>query len=204
METLISEIEELGSGNVNYFGGKYEGGIRLQQVPKEIAQCIKYLMENGKSINSYLEIGSAAGGTAYVFNKFFDINTTVLIDDNFMEQSKLREDILADVNYSEFVGNSRSKEAFDFVDDLDCTFDVVFVDGDHEYPGVSADVLAYSRFVSPGGYLILHDTIICPGVKRVFDGIKASKRFASVVEFGDDNHCMACGIGVIKRNDQEG
>jgi len=200
METLRFEVEGLGSGDPDFFGGKYTGGIHLMQVPKEITQCIKYLMESGKSINSYLEIGSAGGGTAYVFNKFFDIDTMVLIDDNFMEQSKLRKDILADVSYSEFIGNSHSKEAFDFVNDLGCTFDVVFVDGDHEYPGVSADVITYSRFVSPGGYLILHDTVACPGVKHVFDGIKTSGKFASVVEFVDYGHWKPCGIGVIKRN----
>jgi cephalosporin hydroxylase len=124
----------------------------------------------------------------------------VLIDDIGFEESNLRKDILADVNRSEFVGNSRSQEAFDFVNDFDCMFDVVFVDGDHTYEGVSADVITYSRFVTPGGYLILHDTVACVGVKRVFDGLKVSNNFTSVVEFVDYDHRYPMGIGVIKRH----
>jgi predicted O-methyltransferase YrrM len=200
METLRLEIEELGSGDIPFFGGKYKGGIYLQQLPKEISQCIKYLMENDKPIESYLEIGSAAGGTAYIFNKFFDINTTVLIDNNSHRHSRHRVDVLADIDYVEFVGNSQSTEAFNFVNDLGCTFDVVLIDGDHEYPSVSQDVENFYGFVSPGGYLILHDTDFCDGVKQVFDGIKASGDFASVAEFVDHDHWHTCGIGVIKRN----
>lgn len=199
MEALRLEIEELGSGDAKFFGGKYTGGIHLMQIPKEITQCIKYLMDNDKSINSYLEIGSAGGGTAYVFNKFFDIKTMVLIDDNFMEQGKLRKDILAGINYSEFIGDSQSREAVEFVSDLDRTFDIVFIDASHTYAGASADVINYSQFVSPGGYLIMHDVFGEPGVRKLFSSMKNSREPASIMEFVDYNHWYPMGIGVIKR-----
>jgi len=200
MKALIEEIEGFGSGCLATYGGKYLGGIHLAQVPKEIAQCIDYIRNGDELIDSYLEIGSLAGGTAYVFDRFFDIDTMVLIDDNSREQSKLRDSILADVDYIEFIGNSQSREAFEFVNNLNRMFGVVFIDADHEYDGVSHDVMTYSRFVSPGGYLILHDTIGCPGVKRVFGGMKASGNFTSVVEFADYDHWRPCGIGVVKRH----
>ena len=171
------------------------GGINLQQIPEEIAQCISYLKDGDKTIKSYLEIGSAGGGTAYVFNKFFDINTTVLIDDNNHGDSKHRDGVLSDIDYVEFIGNSQSREAVEFVNNLNRTFDVVFIDGDHEYPGVSGDVINYSRFVAPGGYLILHDTVGAPGVRKVFNGeqnpIEATMSGIYLVE-GDMDKLMAC------------
>ena len=181
METLINEINEC------------RGRIRLIQGTEEMAQSIHYLRSGDKTINSYLEIGSAAGGTAYVFNKFFDIDTTVLIDDNCHATAGYRHDILIDIDYIEFIGNSQSKEAVAFVRNLDRMFDVVFIDGDHTYEGASADVVNYSPFVSPGGYLIMHDTVSAPGVKRVFEGVKNAGCF-SVVEF----YTGWCGTGIIK------
>jgi len=200
MEALIEEIESFGSSGVHAYSGKFTGGIYLAQIPKEIAQCIAYLRDGDKSIESYLEIGSLAGGTAYVFNKFFDIKTTVLIDDNTREESKFRSSNLADIDYVEFIGNSQSPEAFNFVKDIGCTFDIVLIDGDHSYDGVSSDVKNYSRFVSPGGYLIMHDVTGNFSVRQVFDGIRASGNFESVVEFADYTQKFICGIGVIKRN----
>lgn len=203
MEDLIKEIESLGSASIHAFGGSYVGGILLHQIPKEIAQCIHYLMEGDKPVRSYLEIGAAAGGTAYIFDRFFDIEKMVLIDlnDRGRKSEECRRATLENVNYSEFIGYSQSKEAIEFVRNLNRTFDVVFIDGDHTYEGVSADVINYSKFVSPGGYLIMHDIWeTCPGVKIVFDGIKNSGNFASVVEFIDHDHWQPCGIGVIKRH----
>ena len=203
MESTIEPIRKAFNDLAPYVPGlsvgSYRGGICLQQVPSEIVNCIAYLKEGGWTINSYLEIGSAAGGTAYIFDMFFDIDTMVLIDDNCLDASKYRDDILADVNYVEFIGNSQSKEAVEFVKNLNRTFDVVFIDGDHEYPGVSQDVVNYSKFVTPGGYLIMHDTATAPGVNRVFNGIKNSGEFSSIIEFVGSVSC--CGIGVIKRHE---
>lgn len=198
MESIKKAFNDLAPYVPGLSYGSYCGGVCLQQVPSEIVNCIAYLKDGDKSIGSYLEVGSAAGGTAYIFDMFFDIDTMVLIDDNCLNASKYRDDILADVDRIEFIGNSQSKEAVEFVKNLNQTFDVVFIDGDHEYPGVSQDVVNYSKYVTPGGYLIMHDTATAPGVRRVFNGIKNSGEFASIIEFVGVVPC--CGIGVIKRH----
>jgi predicted O-methyltransferase YrrM len=41
---------------------------------------------------------------------------------------------------------------------LGCTFDFVFIDGDHSYDGLRRDWLAWSRMVREGGMLALHDS----------------------------------------------
>jgi cephalosporin hydroxylase len=45
-------------------------------------------------------------------------------------------------------------------------FDVLFIDGDHSYAGVSADFQAYAPFVRPGGLIGFHD--IVPDFKTRF------------------------------------
>jgi len=205
IEPIRKAINDLAPYVPGVSSGGYRGGICLQQIPSEIANCIAYLKDGDKTVNSYLEVGSAAGGTAYIFDMFFDIDTMVLIDDNCLDASKYRDDILADVDRIEFIGNSQSKEAVEFVENLDQTFDIVFIDADHTFRGASSDVINYSRFVSSGGYLIMHDTAAAPGVKKVFNGIKNSGEFASIIEFVSGGRVLGygftpCGIGVIKRH----
>ena len=44
--------------------------------------------------------------------------------------------------------------------------DLVFIDGDHSYPGVRADVDRFASFVREGGCLALHDHAYYPPVTR--------------------------------------
>ena len=46
MKKLIKEIEDMGSDNVTVFGGKFEGGINLQQIPDEIAPAVSELKKH--------------------------------------------------------------------------------------------------------------------------------------------------------------
>ena len=50
--------------------------------------------------------------------------------------------------------------------------DLLFIDGDHSYAGVSADFDAYSRFVRPGGLIGFHD--IVPDFKTRFGRVTAA------------------------------
>ena len=60
--------------------------------------------------------------------------------------------------------------------------DVLFVDGDHSYDGVSGDFRMYSRLVVPGGIVAFHDILttlsVEPGceVDRLWGSLTGSKR----------------------------
>ena len=56
-------------------------------------------------------------------------------------------------NVELLVGDSQT-EAFREIK----AFDVLFVDGDHSYEGVSADLRAFVPRLAPGGHLLLHDS----------------------------------------------
>jgi len=174
-EELKKEILDLGSDNLSVFGGTYEGGINLQQRIDEIVDLLMFLEDKTENVD-FLEIGAASGGNTYVFNKYLDINSTCIVDDNNYPKHGLISEILQDVEYDEFIGNSQSVEAIQYVKDKGMLFDIIFIDGDHSYGGVKLDTINYIEFLKPGGFVIFHDTVTmnCAGVvqwvKELTDG----------------------------------
>ena len=169
---LENVILDLGVDHIPTFGGKYEGGIHLQQVADEIAPCIYDLLNVNKKFYNFLEIGSAAGGNTYLFNHFFNFENITIIDDNRHKKHALRQEILKDIPHSEFIGDSHSKQAVDFLENLQCNYDIIFIDGDHTYGGVLSDYIMCKHFLNYKGFVIFHDTYFCNGVKEYVDTMK--------------------------------
>ncbi|TET75585.1 MAG: class I SAM-dependent methyltransferase [Candidatus Heimdallarchaeota archaeon] len=165
LSELESVINDLGVDHLPTFGGKYEGGIHLQQIADEIAPCIYDLMKVNSKFKNFLEIGSAAGGNTYLFNHFFNFENITIIDDNRHKKHGLRKEILKDIKYREFIGDSHSQQAVRFLENLELNYDIIFIDGDHSYEGVGQDFQTYRKFLNYKGFIILHDTYFCKGIK---------------------------------------
>jgi len=191
-------IEDAGSDDLGVFGGTYEGGIHCQQVPDEIASCIHVILESEESIKSYLEIGVAAGGTTFLFNRFFHPEQIILIDDNKHYKAKLRVDILKNMKYTEIIGNSQDEESVRQVSAF-APFDIILIDGDHSYAGMKLDTILYLPYLRVGGFLILHDSALleCGGV-RVVRELKADKGMEFIGEYISKKH-KPCGIALFRR-----
>ena len=194
-------IESLGSDSQLVFGGTYIGGIHLQQVPDEIASCINEMLPSSTKIKNFLEIGSAAGGTSHLFDKIFDLDNIVIIDDNQHPKHGLRPDNLKGTNakVSEFIGNSQEPKALKFIKNLGIKFDIILIDGDHSYAGVKLDLINYEPFLNDGGFLLLHDIEIVPFVKTVFQEIEKSGDYKTIKTFISKVR-RPCGIGLLKRS----
>lgn len=71
-------------------------------------------------------------------------------------------------------------------------FDVLYIDGAHDYETVRADLENYSPLVRPGGLILMHD-VLCPdtfpGVRQAFDEFTLGEK--SIRE-------ESYGLGVIK------
>jgi cephalosporin hydroxylase len=207
-ETTIAEInlEEIenfvfgmGSDSVGYFGGAFEGGAQIQQIPDEIAPCILAILESGKEIKTFLEVGSAAGGTTFLFNHYFKPLKIYIVDDNTHPKAHLRPYILADIPRVEIIGNSQSGNAVKTVAAEGVMFDIVIIDADHDYPGVKADVENYGQFVQPGGFLILHDSALEGwGVMRVVNELKAAIGLEFVAEYVSKKYNI-CGVALFRK-----
>ncbi len=202
----IEEIEQFvidaGSENVPVFGGKFEGGWQIQQVPDEIAPCIHAMLESGQPINNYLEIGVAAGGTTALFNHFFHPSRIVLVDDNKHPKAHVRGYILDGVGREEIVGNSQDPVTIGVVAALAPErFDLIIIDGDHTFQGVKADVENYFPMLRPGGFLIFHDSVCqeCWGVHLVVEEVKQSPEVELIGEYITTKHSRPCGVALFRK-----
>lgn len=200
----VDQIEEFirnaGSDHIPTFGGEFEGGIQCQQVPVEFAGCVCELLTSGEKINKYLEVGSAAGGSAFIMDHFFKPGTMVLIDNNQHPKHHVRPYILRDIPHEEIVGDSHDQGTLNALREKNLVFDAILIDGDHSYEGAFCDVNFYTPFVKPSGFIIMHDTAFLPpfGVKQVFDEMKKDDRFEFIKEFVSPT-IPACGIGLFRK-----
>ncbi len=188
-------IEAAGSDDLPTFGGKFEGGIHCQQISDELAPCILAIIQSGKVIKSYLEIGVAAGGTTFIINYFLTPDRIVLIDDNKHHKARLRPGILADVKKEEIIGDSRDKS---IVEKAQGIYDLIIIDGNHLYEGVKADINNYLPMLSEDGFLILHDSALNQlGVPRAVQELKESMEL--VGEYVTGKHSQPCGVALFRK-----
>jgi predicted O-methyltransferase YrrM len=198
---LTEQIEKAGSDHLPTFGGTFEGGYYIQQNPAELADLIRAM--NGRQINSYLQIGSAAGGTERFLCEQVGIFDLTIIDDG--QHSKFR--IWTDVNksaleaqgvqVSEYIGSSHNPAAKFFLESLGKTFDLIGIDGDHSPAGVDMDWKLIERFSKPGTLVWFHDisgNLLPPemqGGRQSWDMVSKLHK----VIFETRRHC---GIGVLE------
>jgi predicted O-methyltransferase YrrM len=174
IQEIKDYIIEQGSDCLNNFGGKYRGGIFLQQNPDEISEVLYFLLNNG-SYESMLEVGSASGANAKVFCEILKINNLFIIDDNKHDQHPLRSKNLSKINYKEYIGNSQGNEAPQWLRSFNKKFDIVYIDADHSYQGVRNDVNNYLEFLKDDGFIIFHDSMGCEGVNHLIEDYKNTK-----------------------------
>jgi len=200
IDAIEAFVIESGSDHIGTFGGQYEGGRQIQQVPDEIAACIHAILSSGVKINNYLEIGAAAGGTVYLINHFLHPSTIVIIDDNHHPKAHLRPYILDGIHYEEIIGASQN--VWPMVSQT--KFDLILIDGDHSYMGAKLDVINYLPFLTDGGYLMLHDSVCqeCWGVHLVVEELKQEPGLELVGEYISKKHPRKCGIALFRKASQ--
>lgn len=186
-ETLKKEILSLGSDNLHVFGGLYEGGIHLQQQIDEAIGYISFLIERkseGEKIEKFLEVGSASGGNTFVLDKYLNLETIMIVDDNQHPKHHLRNKILENVNINKtFIGDSQSKEIIEKVRNTGVIFDFMFIDGDHSYNGVKNDTINYTPFLRKNGYVLFHDFLSVADVRDWILEFEKNEFFKKVADF---------------------
>lgn len=198
-------IIELGSISPEYFKNKYKGGLELQQVPDELDQLSRALIQkySGNKIN-YLEIGVGSCGTliflTYLFKKN-NIEASLYAIDNLnhyhmglFENQKSRIKWCQDNIGLNFYNMDTGKPEFsDWLKNK--SFDVILVDGDHSFEGCLWDFTQCVRSLKNDGWIILHDITsdACPGVREVFELNKNVFKKSYIY-----SNSTTCGIGVLE------
>lgn len=193
------------------FGG-FDTSIRPTQMPSEIESLLRYLQPLRP--RTVLEIGTDRGGTLFLF-------ATISEDDALL--------VSVDLPLGPFGGGyakrrgrlyrafARRGQRIELLrqDSHDPPtveavarilegrlVDLLFIDGDHSYEGVAADLRLYSPFVRDGGSIVFHDIAPGPakhvgGVPQFWQELKASE---VVTELVADWNQGGYGLGILTRS----
>jgi predicted O-methyltransferase YrrM len=181
----------------------------------------------GKSLKTVVEIGTANGGVfwalcqvAYPDALLIGLdNASILTDSNYSPQGKFKQSDLDQKKYmaeavkkiKKFARTAQrtyllqtdshlfetKKNLLQLLDGRE--IDLLFIDGDHSYEGVSQDWKMYSPLVKKGGLVAFHDICFHPAVPhcQVDKFWKKLKKGRQVTEFIDQNETNWGGIGVV-------
>ena len=199
---------------VSYGGLKLYNGRRdyLMQSPEEFASTLVFL-ENyfeDKKIN-YLEIGTASNLTNSMIWNSLNIKENIILDN--LECPGTSESLVGNLSFKPntvlIIGDSTDISIKTKVKNLRLTYDLMLIDGNHEFEYVTKDFEYYHQFLSKEGLLIFHDidNDKVPGVRKfVENNITLNNCFTQIASFiNKDNYLnkstygAQCGIGIYKR-----
>jgi predicted O-methyltransferase YrrM len=140
----------------------------------ELTEFTKIVM--GMQPRRILEIGTAEGGVFWLLCRMAAADAT-LISLDLPPQERYSGGNKIDINLESMKipgqtvhvihGDSHAPETPGQVQKIlgDQLLDLLFIDGDHTYEGVSQDYMMYSPLVRPGGMIVFHDIVksIWPG-----------------------------------------
>jgi cephalosporin hydroxylase len=199
---LVQDVREAGTDSLEHFGNGYThaGGYALQQNPEELAAFVYLLRERTRIGHArYLEIGSASGGTLRFLAERVSFKGRMWsIDDKAHPRSGEQWPNWRDIDVSQICGDSHSLEcaALAHRDLGPPVLTVVFIDGDHTYAGVTADVALVRRYLSAGSLIAFHDTVANEDVKRAFEETATTSGMHAIAHYVGAEKPL--GIGVVE------
>ena len=194
---------------VNFCFCDIRGLIMPAQVQGEILELLRILDKMKPKV--VLEIGTAGGGTLFLFSRIASDDTTIISIDlpggkfgggypkwkiplykSFARKNSKIHLIRAD---------SHNQETLEKVKNIlnDKKIDFLFIDGDHSYQGVKKDFEMYDSLVRKGGIIAFHDICFHPPetgceVHSFWNEIRENFTYHEIVK--DLNQGWG-GIGVI-------
>tara|TARA_B100001250_G_C19796776_1_gene789099 strand:- start:1888 stop:2547 length:660 start_codon:yes stop_codon:yes gene_type:complete len=186
------------SGGNKLFDGSYN---TLLHIPDELAELIIYLKKacKKKKINNFLEIGFSHGICNTILNKFFNFKTNVSID-TFGPHINGNV-LLANMRFKNltlFCGNSNNKLIINGIKKFE-KFDLIFIDGSHEYDYVKKDFESYFPMLNSKGLIIFHDiNIKDSGSKKFWNEIKRKFKKKKIKEIIVKKYKFSFGYGILE------
>jgi len=208
--TVASEYIKLCNGLIRPFPLEYLGwSIKPMQIAEEI-QVLLSILKKGK-ILSMLEIGTANGGTLYLFTRMVDPNAKIISLDlpggkfgggyNKYRRSFYTKFARKNQRLSLIRADSHSPSSLLKIRSIlnGQKLDFLFIDGDHSYEGVKQDYQLYNPLVKVGGIIALHDICKHPPeahceVSRFWNEIKLLHPHREIIRSRSQNWA---GIGVL-------
>lgn len=185
--------------------------IRPLQIKYEISQFFKLVVKYQPKI--VLEIGTSRGGNFLLFLKFSSPNALLISLDlpggkfgggyNRWVGYFLKSFALDSQKISLIRADSHKLSSLKKVKKVlkNKQIDLLYIDGDHSYEGVTKDFEMYSPLVKKGGIIAFHDIVDHPieskcEVSKFWNEIKNNYEYKEIIENWDQKKC---GIGLIKK-----
>lgn len=129
------------------------------QKKDELRRAVEFLAD--KNIKTVLEIGTERGGTAYVWAQLVAPQNGRVVTVDHANWDWVYKGTPEEQRITQVIVDSHSPEGVDKIAAAmsGLKADFLFIDGDHTYPGVLKDFLAYSKLVRPGGFIGFHDIL---------------------------------------------
>lgn len=186
--------------------------IKPSQVRDEILESLK-ILDNVKP-KIMLEIGTANGGTLFLFSHIASRDATILSVDlpagmfgggyPIWKIPLYKSFALSDQKIQLIRADSHRQSTLERIKSIlnEKEIDFLFIDGDHTYEGVKKDFEMYSPLVKNGGVIAFHD--IVPGLKERVGGVpefwQEIKDRYEAREIVKDYNQGGYGIGVIYKS----
>jgi predicted O-methyltransferase YrrM len=152
--------------------GIFKWDIPTYTLSKELIML--YKLSNSLNSSAILvEIGSYIGASSLLIAKAIDKSSKLYCVDTWMN------DAMTEGNWDSFLIFDRNinsvkdriipirSKSVDAADNFNYLIDFIFIDGDHSYSGVKADVEAWFPKLKPGGIIVMHDVGWAEGVQKV-------------------------------------
>jgi predicted O-methyltransferase YrrM len=183
--------------------------IKPDQIREEILQLLAQVAELQPKV--MLEIGTAVGGTIYLFSKVIPSNGVIISLDlpggpfggGYPDWKIPLYKSFARCNQKIHLIRCNSHDALSLLKIQEVTgghaIDFLFIDGDHSYEGVKQDFQMYAPLVRKGGIIAFHDIVPGPerfvgGVPRFWSEIKKQHKYQELVKSWGQK---GFGIGVL-------
>jgi cephalosporin hydroxylase len=176
----------------------------IQQSRYETYNLLQVLVHHRPKI--LLEIGSASGGTLFLFCHIASEDATLIsldIDNVLWKKLLFKYFSRGKQKIVVIKGDSHDPKIFNTIKKIlgNCKIDFLFHDADHSYEGVKKDFEMYSPLVRKGGIIAFHDivtnSIICPygwDVSKFWNEIKNMYNHMEIIE---NKNQTAGGIGIL-------
>lgn len=145
--------------------GEYRGaGAYKSLQPIQTREEISEMAERAKSNqpSTLIEIGSAKGGTAYIWSRYLDTPDTILCLDMDFNGREEFFDYFASYSGKQIFcleGNSHADGTKNRVEEILSgeQIDFLYIDGDHSYQGVKSDFEMYKPLMLNDAIIGMHD-----------------------------------------------
>jgi predicted O-methyltransferase YrrM len=193
-----------------YKGKGYFKSIEPRQNPAEIEELYKTVCEMAPL--RVLEIGTARGGTLYLWTQAATEDATIVSVDLPGGEFGGAYPACRIPFYEAFARpgqklhlvrkDSHEPQTVEVVRDLfdDQPIDFAFIDGDHTYEGVKADFFKYGPLVRPGGMIGFHDILPRPDLLEIqVDRFwrEVQEKYETKALIGPEGSGRKIGIGLI-------